>query len=62
MGKHLQTLWRRRSTEDGAAVVEYALLLSLIASACFVAVQSLGSPLSGLFNRAIMALQSITIP
>jgi Flp pilus assembly pilin Flp len=62
MGKHLQTLWRRRSAEDGVALVEYALLLSLIAAACFAAIRAVGSPVSGLFTRAITAIQSITIP
>lgn len=58
MGKRLRALWRRRSDEDGVAMVEYALLLSLLAMACFVAVQALGSPVSGLFSRMTEVLQS----
>lgn len=60
MGKCLQILWRRRADEYGVAVVEYALLLSLIAAACFAAIQAVGSPVSGLFNRVITSVQSIT--
>ncbi len=43
-------LWRR---EDGATMVEYTLMMVLIAAACFAAVANFGSALAGLFQRAV---------
>ena len=38
-------------SEDGQALVEYALLLSLIAVVCFVAVQQFGLGVSHLYSK-----------
>jgi pilus assembly protein Flp/PilA len=38
--------------EDGAALVEYGLLVLLIAVLCIVAVQTIGSKVSNSFNSA----------
>jgi Flp pilus assembly pilin Flp len=38
-------------SEEGQALVEYALLLSLIAVVCFVAVQSFGLGVSHLYSK-----------
>ena len=37
--------------EEGAVLVEYALLVALIALACITAITLLGSEISGLFTR-----------
>ncbi len=37
--------------EDGATMVEYGLMVALIAIACIGAVALVGTNLSGLFNR-----------
>jgi pilus assembly protein Flp/PilA len=42
--------------EDGASMVEYGLLVALIALAAFAAVQALGINLSTLFNSAASQL------
>jgi pilus assembly protein Flp/PilA len=44
--------WKARTVqgEQGAAMVEYGLLVSLIAMACLVAVSFLGGNLNALFN------------
>lgn len=44
---------RFRLGEDGATMVEYALLLSFVAMACVVAVTALGQSLIGPFQQAI---------
>jgi Flp pilus assembly pilin Flp len=59
MGCRLKTLWRRITAEHGVALVEYALLLGLLAAGCFAAIQSLGSPVSGLFNNMTTAIQAV---
>jgi len=38
--------------EEGAGLVEYALLVALIALACIVAVQALSTGIQGTFNNA----------
>jgi pilus assembly protein Flp/PilA len=38
--------------EEGAQLVEYALLVSLIALVCITAVRSLGTSINGFFNTA----------
>jgi Flp pilus assembly pilin Flp len=47
----LSGLARRASSEDGQALVEYALLVSLIALAAFVAVEAFGLGVSNLFSK-----------
>jgi pilus assembly protein Flp/PilA len=49
--RRLQDLARRASSEDGQAMVEYALLISLVAVVCFVAVQAFGFGVSGLYSK-----------
>ncbi len=46
------TLFERARTERGATMVEYALLVSLIAVVAAVAVAALGGSISGLFSTA----------
>ena len=44
-------LQARTKTERGASLVEYALLLALIAVVCIVAITALGKKASGNFSR-----------
>jgi pilus assembly protein Flp/PilA len=46
------TLFERARTERGASMVEYALLVGLIAVVAVVAVAALGGGISGLFGQA----------
>jgi pilus assembly protein Flp/PilA len=46
------TLLERARTERGASMVEYALLVGLIAVVAVVAVAALGGGISGLFSSA----------
>ena len=46
------TLFERARTERGASMVEYALLVGLIAVVAVVAVAALGGGITGLFNNA----------
>jgi pilus assembly protein Flp/PilA len=46
------TLHERARTERGASMVEYALLVGLIAIVAVVAVAALGGGIKGLFNTA----------
>jgi Flp pilus assembly pilin Flp len=39
-----------RNDEEGASLVEYGLLVALIACACIAAITALGGSISGLFN------------
>ena len=41
----------KASTEKGAGLAEYALLLFLIAVVCVVAITALGTTISGVFNQ-----------
>ena len=45
-----------RKDEQGAALVEYALLIGLIAVVCIVAVTQLGLAISGSLNSACTSL------
>jgi Flp pilus assembly pilin Flp len=47
----LEDLARAARDEEGQALVEYALLLSLIAVVCFVSVQAFGLGVSHLFSK-----------
>jgi len=53
MFKYLQTWMRARfgTTERGAALVEYALLLALIAVVCIIALGILGGGASSKFSN-----------
>ena len=47
----------RRGDDRGASLVEYALLIALIAVVCIVAVSLLGGNASGKFSQVGSALQ-----
>jgi pilus assembly protein Flp/PilA len=52
----LQLIQRFRKDEQGAALVEYGLLLGLIAVICIVAVTLLGQKVSNAFSSIAAAL------
>jgi len=58
-GAHRNLLERAR-TERGASMVEYALLVGLIAVVAVVAVAALGSGIRGLFNSANTCVGGLT--
>ena len=58
-GMHHNLLERAR-TERGASMVEYALLVGLIAVVAVVAVSLLGSSISHLFSNANSCVGSLT--
>lgn len=45
--------------ESGAAMTEYAIVVAGIAVAAIVAVQALGTAISGVFNDIVTALTSV---
>jgi len=53
----LSALARRRGDERGASLVEYALLVALIAVVCIVAVAMLGTNASTKFSSVGSAIQ-----
>jgi pilus assembly protein Flp/PilA len=56
MSKVLKLINAVRKDEEGAALVEYALLIGLIAVVCIIAVQTLGTAVSGKLHTACHAL------
>lgn len=56
--RKLNELTRIASAEDGQAMVEYALLISLIAIVGFVAVQAFGLGVLTLFNKINSGVQA----
>jgi pilus assembly protein Flp/PilA len=52
----LQLMKRFREEEEGAALVEYGLLIGLIAVICVVAITLLGGNLSNAFSSVSAAL------
>jgi pilus assembly protein Flp/PilA len=44
--------------ERGATMVEYSIMIALIAAVCFVAVAALGTTVHGLFNTTSSTLTS----
>jgi len=54
------TLLERARTERGASMVEYALLVGLIAVVAVLAVSFLGTSVKGLFNNANTCVGSLT--
>ncbi len=50
-------LQARCRTDRGASLIEYALLVALIALVCFVAVTLLGAQVSSKFSKAASGLQ-----
>jgi pilus assembly protein Flp/PilA len=56
MSKALRLIKAVRRDEEGAALVEYALLVGLIAVICVVATTQLGFAVSGKLNAACASL------
>jgi pilus assembly protein Flp/PilA len=54
------TMLERARTERGASMVEYALLVGLIAVVAVVAVAALGGTISGLFSSANTCASGLT--
>ena len=52
-------IYRFRSDEDGAALVEYGMLIGLIAVVCLVAVTTLGTEISTAFSKYVVGLAGI---
>jgi len=56
MSKALKLMNAVRRDEEGAALVEYALLIGLIAVVCIIAVTQLGLAVSNKLNMACTSL------
>jgi pilus assembly protein Flp/PilA len=56
MSKVLKLINAVRKDEEGAALVEYALLIGLIAVVCIIAITQLGLAISGKLNTACSSL------
>ncbi|MFN3618749.1 Flp family type IVb pilin [Sphingorhabdus sp.] len=54
----MKTLKKIFKNEDGATAIEYGLIAALIAVAAITAMTSLGTNLSGTFNKVGNSLQS----
>ena len=52
-------IYRFHWNEDGAALVEYGMLIGLIAVVCLVAVTTLGTEISTAFSRYAAGLATI---
>ena len=50
---------RFRLNEDGAALVEYGMLIGLIAVVCLLAITTLGTEISAAFSRYAAGLAGI---
>jgi pilus assembly protein Flp/PilA len=50
---------RFRPDEEGAALVEYGMLIGLIAVVCLVAVTTLGTEISAAFSQYVVGLAGI---
>jgi pilus assembly protein Flp/PilA len=48
----MSSLYRFIKKEDGATMVEYALMIAFVALACVAAVTALGGSVSALFQNA----------
>ena len=55
----LQLIARFRRDEGGAALVEYGLLVGLIAVICVVAITAVGTQISSLFSAIANSLSSV---
>ena len=53
-------LAKRSDDERGAAMVEYALLIALIAAVCIVVLGTLGTNISGLFGHVANNVANVT--
>ena len=58
MSKVLKLLNEVRKDEEGATMVEYAIMVSLIAVVSIIVVGSLGKAVSGVFSTACSSLNS----
>jgi pilus assembly protein Flp/PilA len=56
------SLVERTRSERGASMVEYALLVGLIAIVAIIAITFLGKGISGLFNSAGNTVNSVNAP
>jgi pilus assembly protein Flp/PilA len=57
MFKRLAVIWKGgAASEEGATMVEYALMLAFIAIVCFSSVQSLGVGVKGVFPSVSASL------
>ena len=56
MTKVLKLINAVRKDEEGAALVEYALLIGLIAVVCIIVITQLGFAISGKLNTACTSL------
>ena len=55
----LQLINRFRRDDEGAALVEYGMLVGLIAVICVVAVTTLGTEVSAAFSKIASSLSTI---
>ena len=55
----LQLINRFRRDDEGAALVEYGMLVGLIAVICIVAVTTLGTEVSTMFSKIAVALSGV---
>jgi len=55
----LQLISRLRRDDEGAALVEYGMLVGLIAVICVVAVTTLGTEVSNAFSKIAVALSGV---
>ena len=46
--------------ESGATAIEYGLIAALVAVACILALQALGTSLNGIFNQVSTQLNNAT--
>jgi Flp pilus assembly pilin Flp len=53
---------RRGAAEDGQALIEYALILALVALATIGVLQVLGTNVAGLLNRVSTGLSTVSNP
>jgi pilus assembly protein Flp/PilA len=56
------TLKRRTAAQDGQALVEYALILALIALMTIGVLQALGHSVSGVLNKVGTSMSSVSNP
>jgi pilus assembly protein Flp/PilA len=59
MFKKLATLKNFLKDEEGASLVEYALLVALIALACVIAITATGVSISAMFTRINNKLSTV---
>jgi pilus assembly protein Flp/PilA len=52
-------IYRFHWDEDGAALVEYGMLIGLIAVVCLVAVTTLGTEISSAFSKYVVGLAGV---